>query len=307
MATLAAAARQAGRSTLADMDLPPGKRVRLYRLLYEHGLKNGTMLVLPIDQGIEHGPLNFFDNPAARDPDFQWRLAQEGGYNAIAVHWGLARMYMQKYAGMVPLILKINGKTNIPADDDAFSALTSTVEDAVTLGADAVGYTLFVGSPRQDVDMAQLMRVREACEKWAMPLIVWSYPRGKYIEQKGGRDSLYAVDYAARLAHEMGADIIKLNVPKSSEKDSMQPKPYNNLKWSEEEGIRRVIESAGRSMVLFSGGSKLGDEDLLHKARATMEQGATGLIFGRNMWQRPMKEALAVTERIKDVLKQFPG
>jgi class I fructose-bisphosphate aldolase len=289
------------------MALPLGKRVRLHRLLYETGLRNGTLLVLPIDQGIEHGPLNFFDNPAAKDPDFQWRLALEGGYNAIAVHWGLARMYMEKYAGKVALILKINGKTNVPPDEDAFSALTGSVEDAVSLGADAVGYTLFVGSPRQDDDMAQLMRVREACEKWAMPLIVWAYPRGKYMDQKGGRDSLYAVDYAARLAHEMGADVIKLNVPKSSANDGAQPKPYNTLKWAHEEGVRRVVESAGRSLVLFSGGSKIGDEDLLDKARVTMEQGATGLIFGRNMWQRPMREAIAMTERIKDVLRQFPS
>lgn len=307
MATLDAAVRQASRTTLADMDIPLGKRVRLHRLLYEYGLRNGTLMILPIDQGIEHGPLNFFENPAAKDPDFQWRLALEGGYNAIAVHWGLARMYMQKYAGRVPLILKINGKTNIPVDDEAFSALTATVEDAVSLGADAVGYTLFVGSPRQDVDMAQLRTVREACEKWAMPLIVWSYPRGKYIDQKGGKDSLYAVDYAARLAHEMGADIIKLNVPKTSDKDGAQPKPYNTLKWTEEQGIRRVVESAGRSMVLFSGGSKISDEDLLAKARLAMEQGATGLIFGRNMWQRAMKEALTMSGRIKDLLRQFPA
>lgn len=307
MATLDATVRQASRTTLADMDLPLGKRVRLHRLLYETGLRNGTLLVLPIDQGIEHGPLNFFENPAAKDPDFQWRLALEGGYNAIAVHWGLARMYMEKYAGKLSLILKINGKTNVPPDENAFSALTGSVEDAVSLGADAVGYTLFVGSPRQDDDMAQLMRVREACEKWAMPLIVWAYPRGKYMDQKGGRDSLYAVDYAARLAHEMGADIIKLNVPKSSDNDGAQPRPYNTLKWTHEEGVRRVVESAGRSLVLFSGGSKIGDEDLLDKARVTMEQGATGLIFGRNMWQRPMKEAIAMTERIKDVLRQFPS
>lgn len=307
MATLDAVVGQASRTTLADMDLPLGKRVRLHRLLYEYGLRNGTLLVLPIDQGIEHGPFNFFENPPAKDPDFQWRLALEGGYNAIAVHWGIARMYMHKYAGKVPLILKINGKTNVPPDEDAFSALTGTVEDGVSLGADAIGYTLFVGSPRQDDDMAQLMRVREACEKWAMPLIVWAYPRGRYIDKKGGRDSLYAVDYAARLAHEMGADVIKLNVPKPSENDGAQPKPYNTLKWTHEEGVRRVVETAGRSLVLFSGGSRIGDDDLLDKARVTMEQGATGLIFGRNLWQRPMKEALAVTERIKDVLRQFPS
>ncbi len=294
------------RPRLADLDLPVGKRVRLHRLLYEHGLRNGTLLVLPIDQGIEHGPLNFFPNPASKDPEYQWRLAAEGGYNAIACHWGMAARYMKKYAGRVPLILKINGKTNIPSDAEAFSPLTATVEDAVALGADAIGYTLYVGSPRQDDDFLQFLEVREQCEKYGMPIIVWSYPRGSAIEAKGGRDSLYAVDYASRLAHELGADIIKLNVPKKSDKDSQQPKPYNELEWNYEEGVRRVVESAGNSMVLFSGGSKISDEDLLDKARLAMEQGATGLIFGRNMWQRPMDEALALTERIKDLMRDFP-
>jgi class I fructose-bisphosphate aldolase len=302
-----AATAQVSRPVLADLDLSLGKRVRLHRLLYEHGLRNGTLMVLPIDQGIEHGPLNFFENPPSKDPKFQWELAAEGGYNAIACHWGLARMYMQEFAGRVPLILKINGKTNVPSDADAFSPLTATVEDAVALGADAVGYTLYVGSPRQDDDMLQYLEVREACEKWGMPLVVWAYPRGSAIEQKGGRDSIYAVDYASRLAHELGADIIKLNVPKKSDKDAQQPKPYNTLEWDYESGVRRVVASAGRSMVLFSGGSKVGDEDLLDKARVTLEQGATGLIFGRNMWQRPMDEALALTERIKDLLRRFPA
>lgn len=306
-ATTGAQDTQVSRPVLADLDLAPGKRVRLHRLLYEHGLKNGTLMILPIDQGIEHGPLNFFENPAAKDPTFQWELAAEGGYNAIACHWGLARMYMEKYAGRVPLILKINGKTNIPSDENAFSPLTSTVEDAVALGADAIGYTLYVGSPRQDDDIRQFLKVREACEKYGMPIIVWSYPRGSAIEKKGGRDSLYAVDYASRLAHELGADIIKLNIPKKSEKDADQPKPYNTLEWDYESGVRRVVDSAGKSMVLFSGGSKISDEDLLDKARLAMEQGATGLIFGRNMWQRPMDEALALTERIKDLLRRFPA
>jgi len=297
----------ASRPILSDLDLPLGKRVRLHRLLYGGGVGNGTLLVLPIDQGIEHGPVDFFSNPASKDPDFQWRLALEGGYNAIACHWGLARMYMEKYAGKVPLILKINGKSNIPSDAEAFSPLTASVEDAVSIGADAVGYTLYVGSPRQDDDIDQLRQVREACETWGMPLIVWAYPRGAAIGEKGGRDSLYAVDYAARLAHEFGADIIKLNEPKKGDRDAQQPKPYNTLGWDADEGIRRVVESAGRSMVLFSGGSKLGDDDLLDKANRTMAQGATGLIFGRNMWQRPMDEALAMTAQVKEIMRRFPA
>ncbi len=293
------------RPILDQLDMPLGKRVRLHRLLYERGLKNGTLLLLPIDQGLEHGPIDFFPNPPSQDPEFQWRLALEGNYNGVACHYGLARKYMAKYAGKVPLILKINGKTTIPSDADAFSSLTGSVEDAVALGADAVGYTLYVGSPRQDEDIQQLAMVREDCDKYNMPLIVWSYPRGSAIEQKGGRDSLYAVDYAARVALEMGADIVKLNIPKHGEKDAEQPGEYAGIEFDYGEGARRVVQSAGRCMVLFSGGSKLGDEDLLHKARTAMEAGATGLIFGRNMWQRPYDEALAATTNVMNVLREF--
>lgn len=303
----AAAAEIASRPTFDQLDLPAGKRVRLHRLLYDRGVGNGTLLILPIDQGIEHGPVDFLPNPPSADPNYQWRLAVEGGYNAIACHWGMARRYMKAYAGQVPLVLKINGKTGIPSDAEALSSPTATVEDAVSLGADAVGYTLYVGSPRQDDDFGRLMKVREACEKWGMPLIVWSYPRGAAIEAKGGRDSLYAVDYAARLAHEFGADIIKLNVPKKSEKDAQMPEKYREIEWDYESGIRRVVKSAGNSMVLFSGGSKLSDEDVMNKARAVMEQGATGLIFGRNMWQRPYDDALAMTRRVKEMLREFPA
>jgi class I fructose-bisphosphate aldolase len=297
----------ASRPILEDLDLPAGKRVRMHRMLYEHGVGNGTLLILPIDQGIEHGPVDFLPNPASADPEYQWRLAVEGGYNAIACHWGMARRYMRKYAGRVPLVLKINGKTNIPSDAEALSSPTATVEDAVSLGADAVGYTLYVGSPNQDEDFHRLMEVRNDCERWGMPLIVWAYPRGEAIEKKGGRDSLYAVDYASRLAHEFGADIIKLNVPKKGDKDAQMPDKYQQLDWDYEEGVRRVVATAGNSMVLFSGGSKVGDEDLMNKARTAMEQGATGLIFGRNMWQRPYDEALELTGRIKELLGQFPS
>ncbi len=285
--------------------LSHGKRVRLHRMLYEHGPANGALLFLPIDQGMEHGPIDMFDNPPSIDPTFQWELALEGGYSGIAVHYGLADRYMGPYAGKVPLVLKVNGKTTIPSDAEALSPLTSTVEDAVRLGADAVGYTLYVGSPRQDEDFLQLVEVRRACDEFGMPLIVWSYPRGEAIEAKGGRDSLYAVDYAARVAHEFGADVIKLNEPKGTTPES--PKPYNDLDMSREEMLRKVIISAGNSMVLLSGGSKISDDDLLAKVQAGMSAGATGLIFGRNMWQRPKDNALDITNRVKGVLAKFPA
>lgn len=294
------------RPQLKDLDLPLGKRVRMHRLLYEHGPGNGKLLILPIDQGVEHGPLNFFSNPDSKFPRFQFELARLGGYSAIALHYGLASKYLHDYAGEIPLILKINGKTNIPSDAEAFSALTATVEDAVRLGADAVGYTLFVGSPRQDEDIAQLMDVRADCDYFGMPLIVWSYPRGEAIDAKGGRDSFYAVDYAARLAEEMGADIVKVNFPKiNPETDKNCPKPYDSLQIGEVEAFRQVVESAGRAMVLVSGGSKIGDEDLLNKVRMSFEAGATGLIFGRNMWQRKLEDALALTEQVKRIIAEY--
>lgn len=292
------------RPTLDELGLSLGKRARLHRMLYEYGPANGTLLLLPIDQGLEHGPVDFFDNPDSLNPEYEYELALEGKYSGIALHYGLARKYFYKYAGKLPLLLKINGKTNIPNDDEAFSPLTGTVEAAVRLGADAIGYTLYVGSPRQGDDIAQLTRVREDCDRFGMPLVVWAYPRGKAVKEKGGQDSVYAVDYAARVACELGADVVKLNVPKVSN-DDKQPKPYPTLQMSEEEAIRKVVKSAGRTLVLISGGSKVSDEDLLRKTRASMDAGVTGLIFGRNLWQRRRPDALEITNKIHHILKDY--
>jgi class I fructose-bisphosphate aldolase len=293
------------RPTLDDLNLTTGKRARLYNMMYEHGPANGTLMLLPIDQGLEHGPIDFFDNPDALDTDWVLRLAVEGKFSGIAYHIGLAEKYHKQYAGKVPLVLKINGKTNVPPDDESFSSLTASVEDAVRLGADAVGYTLYVGSPSQDIDIAQAGEVRRECERYGMPLIVWSYPRGSAIKAKGGQDSLYAVDYAARVACEIGADIVKLNVPHSEEAAAASPKPYNTLTMSEADGLRKVVKSAGRTLVLVSGGSKMGDEDTLHKARLAMEAGCVGLIFGRNMWQRKWDDATAMAARMHELMKGY--
>lgn len=295
------------RLTLDDMDhLSTGKRARLHRLLYDYGPGNGTMLFLPIDQGLEHGPVDFFENPESADPDFQCRLALEGKYSAIVFHIGLAEKYMKKYAGKVPLVLKVNGKTNLPPDDQAFSSLTSTVEDAVRLGADAIGYTLYVGSPSQDIDIAQFNEVRKDAERYGMPIIIWAYPRGAAIKAKGGQDSPYAIEYAARVACEVGADVVKINYPKvDAPSIADSPKPYNTLKLTEEEAVRRAVAAAGKTMVVFSGGSKVSDEHLVNNARLAMDCGAAGLIFGRNMWQRPMNEALDVSRRVGEMMRSL--
>lgn len=292
--------------SLKDLDLNLGKRTRLFRLLYRYGPANGRLLILPIDQGLEHGPVDFFSNPDSVDPIFQLRLAQEGGYSGVVFHIGLAQKYLKDFAGEVPLILKLNGKTNIPSDKYAFSPQTASVEDAVRLGADAVGYTLYVGSPAQGEDIRQFFEIREDCEKFGMPLIMWAYPRGEAIEGKGGRDSLYAVDYAARVACELGADLVKLNLPEYNEKKAKDlPKPYDQMKFSPQEGLKKVVKSAGRTLVLISGGGKISDEDLLDKVKVSMEAGVTGLIFGRNMWQRKLEDALKLTEKIKRIMSEY--
>ena len=282
--------------------LAPGKRTRLRRLLFEFGPGNGTLMLLPIDQGIEHGPRDFFPNPDSKDPEYQFRLAAEAGYSAIACQIGLATKYYPDYAGQVPLILKVNGKTDIPSGTEAFSTCNASVEDAVRLGADAVGYTLYVGSPRQDLDLAQLRQVREDCDRFGMPLVIWSYPRGSAIEEKGGQNSFYAIDYAARMAMEMGADIVKLNMPKASDQDKAAPAPYNELEIDQSEMIAQCVASAGRALVVLSGGSRADDDVVLGNTRSIMEAGGSGVIFGRNVWQREWSEAVEIVQQIKSTL-----
>lgn len=291
-------------NSLDNMDyLSLGKRVRLHRLMYEHGPGNGHMLIMPIDQGLEHGPIDFLPNPPSEDPEFQFRLALEGGLSGIALHLGLAEKYASKYAGRVPIVLKLNGKTSIPGEAYPVSPMTASVEDAVRIGADAVGYTLFVGSPRQVEDFNQFRKVKADADRYGMPIIMWAYPRGAAVDSKGGRDSLYATDYAARVASELGADLVKINVPADDSKTkSLQPKPYDSMNLSYEERVRKVIHTAGKTLVLFSGGGKIDDDQILHKAQVCLEEGAAGLIFGRNLWQREWDDALRIVKDLKDMI-----
>ncbi len=283
-----------------------GKKVRLTRLFSHGDTPEGRLLVLPIDQGLEHGPIDFLTNPASGDPQYQVDIAIKGGFSAIALHRGLAERHLEKVAGKLPLILKINGKTNIPSDSRAFSPLTARVEDAVALGADAIGYTLYVGSPAQGRDIAQFSEVKREADRLGIPVVIWSYPRGSAIEQKGGKNSLYAVAYAARVAAEVGADIVKVNIPKLHSEESIHmPKAYQELEreLNLKGAMEHVVASASGVPVIIAGGGKVDDEALLEKAKIAIEAGAVGFIFGRNIWQRPMKEALALTEKLKSILK----
>jgi len=293
------------RPALADLGLEAGKRARLNRILFQHGARHGTAMFLPYDQGLEHGPRDFFANPAASDPRYVIDLALEGGFNGVVLQIGLAEKFYWEYAGELPLVLKLNGKTEIPSDAAALSPVNATVEDAVRLGADAVGYTLYVGTPAQEQDFEQYRKIRAEAVRLGMPLIVWAYPRGSAIEAKGGKDSFYAVDYAARTASELGADVVKLNFP-HPEKNLDVPGDYTG-QFSSQEAIDAVVRSANRSLVLISGGTRAGDDAMLEKARESMEAGATGLIFGRNVWQREHDESLRFASALRTILEKHPS
>lgn len=290
-----------------------GELARLRQMVRD----SGTSMILPYDQFIEHDNRHVDPNPMASDPDYICQLAVDGGYNGIAVHYGVAKRYWSKIQGKVPLILKINGKTSFPDQSHPLSAHTSYVEDAVRIGAAGIGYTMYYGSSMQVEDLPQLATVREECDRFGMPLIVWAYPRGVYVEEKGGKESSYAIESATRMAVEMGATVIKANLPVPTKPDFFEnsdvPEYYRKVekelqalspkeqKW---ERAKRVVEAAQGIPVLFSGGSKIGDNDLLENAQACIDAGCFGFIFGRNMWKREKSAALQTTQKFQQMLDQ---
>ena len=293
------------RPSLSEIGLNAGKKARLHRILFQHGLRNGTAMFLPYDQGFEHGPRDFFVNPKASDPRYILRLAIDGAFNGIAIQIGLAEKFYWEYAGEIPLILKLNGKTDFPSDANALSPLQASVEDAVRLGADAVGYTLYVGTPAQEADFAQFRVVREDAIRFGMPLIVWSYPRGEAVDSKGGTDSFYAVDYAARVASEVGADVVKVTFPHPEKRTNV--KAEYDREFSTQDAMNAVVRSANKTLVLISGGSKDSDDVMFSRGGEAMDAGATGFIFGRNVWQREYDESLRFVGKLREILAAHPS
>lgn len=279
---------------------------------------SGTSLILPYDQFIEHDNRHADAGNGSDDPDFIMKLAVDGGYNAVAVHYGVAKRYWAKLKGQVPLILKLNGKTSFPSQANALSVHTSWVEDAVAIGASGVGYTMYYGSPAQNEDLPQLARVRAECDKYGLPLIVWAYPRGSAVDAKGGKEGPYAVQSAVRMAMEMGATIIKANLPepmKEEDFDNTSIPEYFKIQEKEIQAMSDpfeqkkaratlIVRAAQGIPVLFSGGSKISDEDLLQNAKVCLEAGAFGFIFGRNMWKREPVEALEITKKLQALLDE---
>ncbi len=290
-----------------------GELARVRLLLDDHG----KGLILPYDQFIEHDCRHLEADSDSGNPHYIMELARDGGYTGVAVHYAISKRYWSRLEGQVPLMVKINGKTAIPSQARAFSALTASVEDAVRVGAVAVGYTMYYGSPRECDDLPQLASVRRECERLGMPLVVWAYPRGEDIDKKGGPETSYALESAARVAMELGATIIKSNVPKPAKADfadnSGVPAYYRKVERELQElpgeesmqmRVDRVVQAAQGVPVLFSGGSELGDDDLLYRAEVCVKAGCLGFIFGRNMWKREKSKALDITEKLRILLHE---
>lgn len=238
----------------------------------------GKALFLAYDQGMEHGPSDFDDESV--DPNNILKIGIEGGFNAVIFQKGVAEKYYTgtEFAQKLPLILKLNGKTNL-LETEPYSPLICTVLEAYELGAVAVGYTIYMGSEHESEMLSDFSEVvREAHEK-GMPVMVWMYPRGKATQ---GRDPKELTAYSCRLALELGADLIKIKYP------------------GDVESMRWAVQSAGVVKVVVSGGPKLEEQDLLEMAKSAVSSGAIGMAVGRNIWQS--KNPLEITKKLKEVI-----
>ncbi len=239
-------------------------------------LKDGKAMYLAYDHGMEHGPEDF--NLRNVDPEHIFDLALEGEYQGIIVHHGLAHKYYYGPYKDVPLIVKLNAKNDLP-DINPISRPFCSVSRAVKLGADAVGYTIYDGSPAETEMFQEFGQIVEEAHDYGLPVIAWMYPRGPEIQDERSTE---ITAYSARLALELGADLVKLK--------------YNG----NPKGFEWVVENAGRTKVLLSGGHKIDDRQLLETVSDVMEAGATGLAVGRNVWKHPKPHS--ITDALQDVI-----
>ena len=267
------------RRTLDEMELSLGKRIRLRRLLGGMEANDGVLLLLDAGQGLERGP-----RTAAPDIGAALKAAQEGGCSAVLLQIGPAERSFRQMAGALGLVLRLNGKTDIPPDDEALAPLNATVEDAVRLGADAVCYTLYAGSPAQFEDLTQLSQVRQDCQRYGMPLIVQAAPRGAAVERRGGQRSQYALEYAARGASEAGADLVLVGTSRTDgQRDGQQPRPYNALRLEPSEALRRIVEAAAGVMTLVTFEDVEAGESLPAEAERALQAGAAGICLAATL------------------------
>jgi class I fructose-bisphosphate aldolase len=276
----------------------PGTLTNLVRLL-NHGTLAGTgkLVILPVDQGFEHGPVrSFAPNPDAFDPDYHYQLAIDAGCNAYAAPLGSLEAGAAKFAGQVPLILKVNNSDTLAKMDQPISAVTSSVDDALRLGAVAVGYTIYPASGQRNQMYEDLREITLEAKKKGLVVVVWSYPRGAGIS-KAGETAIDVCCYAATIAAQLGAHIIKVKPPSAHIEQEEAKKVYEKHPipiGTLAERARHVVQATfgGKRIVIFSGGEAKGTDAVLAEVKELAAGGSFGSIMGRNAFQRPRADAL---------------
>jgi len=280
----------------------PGTKANLARILM-HGRLGGSgkLVILPVDQGFEHGPARSFAiNPDAYDPHYHWRLAIDAGLSAFASPLGMIEAGADSFAGAIPSILKINSSNSHATTKD--QAVTATVEDALRLGCAAIGFTIYPGSEHQFDMIEELRQIALEAKAYGLAVVVWSYPRGGDLS-KEGETALDVTAYAAHTAALLGAHIIKVKPPAAHLEQSEAAKVYKseNIDTTTLSArISHIIQSsfAGKRIVVFSGGAAKGLEGLYDEIRAIRDGGGFGSIIGRNTFQRPREDALEMLNTI---------
>jgi len=288
----------------------PGVKANLARIM-NHGRLAGTgkFVILPVDQGFEHGPArSFAPNPGGYDPRYHIELAIESGCNAYAAPLGFIEHVASDYAGEIPLILKLNNSDTLSKGHEPCSAITGSVEDALRLGCAAIGYTIYPGSGARNEQYEALRELILEAKAVGLPTVLWSYPRGAGLT-KEGETAVDVCGYAAQIAAQLGAHVIKVKPPKDFIEQAEAKKvfekyaiPTATLK----DRIAHVVQSAfnGRRIVIFSGGEAKGTEEVLKEVAEIAAGGAFGSIMGRNAFQRPKKEAIELLHAVMDIHKK---
>jgi class I fructose-bisphosphate aldolase len=285
----------------------PGILTNLARML-NHGALAGTgkMVILPVDQGFEHGPgRSFAMNPSAYNPQYHFELAIESGCNAYAAPLGFLEAGAAEFAGSVPLILKLNSHDSLLEEKDPFQAVTGSVKDALRLGCVGVGYTIYPGSAHR-LEMYQTLRgIAAEAKAVGLAVVVWSYPRGSGLSKKG-ETAIDVTAYAAHIAAQLGAHIVKVKLPSGHVEQEAARKVYEGTKvpiGTLADRVRHVVQStfSGRRIAIFSGGAKEEDKVVYDEIRAIRDGGGFGSIIGRNSFQRPRADALEFLATIMNI------
>jgi len=294
------------RSILANYESDnPGTKSNLARILMNGKLGGtGKLLILPVDQGYEHGPArSFAPNPEAYDPHYHYKLAIDANLSAYAAPLGMIEAGADSFAGQIPTILKMNSSTSLATEKD--QAIHGSVDDALRLGCSAVGFTIYPGSNYQFEMMEELRDIALEAKGVGLVIVVWSYPRGGKLS-KEGETAIDVCAYAAHIAALMGAHIIKIKPPTMHIEQEEAKKVYKDIDLTSlSNRVAHVMKSSfnKRRIVVFSGGASKDTEGLLKEIRQIKNGGANGSIIGRNTFQRPREEALALLEEIIKIYK----